>query len=543
MPLRVVQLFNPKQATGLFAMAVLVLSCVLYIIFDVYLDSVGREIAGSWIQSEAVNIQEGNLLSAITKNQRVLLSSQFVKGVKLVDSSTASNQSLIEFGSPFTLNIPNNLQPGSITSVSTGFLDRHIYYQVPERPDLILSFETQSDFLVRGYLVAVAAFMSLLTFLFVSIRKIEYRRVEAENRNRILLGEVAARVAHDIRSPLNTLNAVMETLEDLPPNSRRLLISAIQRIREIGLGIADQSRLAMKEPAPDSTPGRAPKNEAGKVLVFNLIEELLEEKRVQYTERSQDLHLRVNDEAHCVFVSANANELRRSLSNLIDNAIEASPVGKTVTVVLQANAESVSISIADNGKGIPQEVLSKIGSRGFSFEKPSGTGIGVYYAKRAVHAWGGQMAIESKYGAGTAVKIQLPKVSPPHWFVGGVLLEEQSTLVIVDDDPTVHAIWKDRVASLKPDVMLEHFFDPDSAMSWIVQNKHSLGKYTLLTDYNLNSQSGTGLSVLERFGLSSPSAIMVTSAFDDLALQERCGNLNVKIMPKSVMRFAPIGVG
>jgi phage-related protein len=54
-------------------------------------------------------------------------------------------------------------------------------------------------------------------------------------------------VAHDIRSPLNTLNAVLETIEDLPPNSRRLLTTAIQRIRDIGAGIADQSRLALKE--------------------------------------------------------------------------------------------------------------------------------------------------------------------------------------------------------------------------------------------------------------------------------------------------------
>jgi hypothetical protein len=139
---------------------------------------------------------------------------------------------------------------------------------------------------------------------------------------------------------------------------------------------------------------------------------------------------------------------------------------------------------------------------------------------------------------------ELPRVVPaPKWFLGDVQLDDKSTIVIVDDDSTIHALWKDRISAAKPNVTIEHFFDPDSATSWIVQNRWSLGKYMLLTDYNLNSQSGTGLSVLERFGLSHPSAVMVTNAFEDQNLRERCGKLNVRIMPKSVMGYAPIGMG
>lgn len=73
MPLRVLYLFIPSKALGLFTIAVLTLTTDLFFIFDSYLNSVGKEIAGSWLQSEAVTIQEGNLLSSISKNQRVLL--------------------------------------------------------------------------------------------------------------------------------------------------------------------------------------------------------------------------------------------------------------------------------------------------------------------------------------------------------------------------------------------------------------------------------------------------------------------------------------
>lgn len=543
MPLRLVQILNPRRATGLFVIAIATLTVGLYLIFDLYLDSVGREIAGSWIQSEAVNIQEGNLLSAITKNQRVLLSSQFVKGVNLVDTSTPSRQSLIEFGTPFDLAIPSDLPSGTVTSVTTGFLERHVYYRIPGRPDLVLSFETQSDFLIRGFLAAVAAFMFLLTFLFVSIRKIESRRIAAENRNHILLGEVAARVAHDIRSPLNTLNAVMETLNDLPPNSKRLLTTAIQRIREIGLGIADHSRLAMKESPPAISSQLSGEPAVDAVLLFSLVEELIEEKCVQYPNRSGDLHWKPEAGSHSIFVKVNANELRRSLSNLIDNAVEASAAGSPIILTISLDGERAAISIADRGKGIPAKALSKIGNRGFSFEKPNGTGIGFHYSRQAIHSWNGRLSIDSELGHGTTVRIQLPTIPAPKWFLGDVQLEDMSTVVIVDDDPTIHALWKDRISTAKPNVTIEHFFDPDSATSWIVQNRWSLGKYMLLTDYNLNSQSGTGLAVLERFGLSHPSAVMVTNAFEDQSLRERCEKLNVKIMPKSVMGFAPIGMG
>jgi signal transduction histidine kinase len=530
--MRLFQLLNPRRATGLFAVAVLILASGLYIIFDLYLDSVGREIVGSWLQSEAVAIQEGNLLSSITKNQRVLLSSQFVKGVNLVDTSTLSNQSLIEFGDAFKLEIPRDLEPGKVVSLATGFLNRHVYYRVSDRPDLILSFETQSDFLTRGFLGAVSAFIFFLMFFFIKVRKLESRRMEAENKNRFLLGEVAARVAHDIRSPLNTLNAVLETIEDLPPNSRRLLTTAIQRIRDISAGIADQSRLALKEAT--TTTAVEP------TLLFPLIEELVEEKRTQYPDRAAKIRWNPSAQSHSAFANVNSNELRRSLSNLIDNAIEASPKDSAITVSLSANQYRVIIKVVDTGKGLSPKELSRIGEKGFSWGKIGGSGLGVYYAKQSVHAWGGEFVISSELGEGTKIQIQLPRATAPSWFTDEVKIEDYSTVMIVDDDPTVHALWKDRIKNLKTDITIEHFFDPDSATSWIVQNKKSLGKYLLLTDYNLNSQAGNGVTVLERCGLTHPSAVMVTSSHDDRELQERCEKLNVKILPKSVMGYTPI---
>jgi len=541
--MRLLHLVNPRKAVGLFTIAVLVLAAALYIIFDFYLNSVGKEIAGSWLQSEAVTIQEGNLLSSISKNQRVLLSSQFVKGVQLIDTSTSENQPLIEFGEQFIPALTEQLKLGSLYSFADGFLTRQVLYRVPERPDLILSFRTHSDFLTRSYLAAVAVFMFFLLFLFVNIRKVESRRIAAENKNRILLGEVAARVAHDIRSPLNTLNAVLETIDGLSPDSKRLLTTAIQRIREIASGIADQNRLAQKESGTKSENSVSNNGQTEPTLLFTLIQELIEEKRTHYPNRATLIQWKTMTESYSQFAAVNPSEFKRSLSNLIDNAVEASPIETPVVVSLGRAQEHVTVEITDCGRGIPSKHLSRIGEKGFSHGKERGSGLGVYYAKKSIEAWGGKFSIQSEAGKGTTVRISIPQVTAPAWYTGSIPLGDSKTVIIVDDDPTIHALWQDRLKQIGSEVMIEHFFDPDSAISWIVQNRRTLGKYLLLTDYNLNSQAGDGITVLERFGVCHPGAVMVTSAFDDRSVRDRCGKLNVKILPKPVMNFAPILVG
>lgn len=541
---KMLHLLDPRKAIGLFTVAVFILTGALYFIFDTYLDSVGREIAGGWLQSEAVTIQEGSLLSSISKNQRVLLSSQFVKGVKLIDSSSPNRGALIEFGESFRPYFQDDLKAGKILSFTDGFLSRQVLYRVPERPDLILSFRTHSDFLTRSFTAAVAAFLFFLLFLFVNIRRVESRRIAAENKNRILLGEVAARVAHDIRSPLNTLNAVLDTIDDISPESKRLLTTAIQRIREISSGIADQSRLALKETRHKVETNEPSAAKTEPTLLFTLIESLVEEKQVQHKERAGQIRLLTpSGQSYSSFCAVNPLELKRSLSNLIDNAVEASPSDAPINVAIYSKENQAVVEISDRGRGIPKEILSRIGERGFSHGKAKGTGLGVHYARKLIEGWGGSFTISSEVGCGTSVQVALPVTEAPIWYVDTIALGESKTVVVVDDDPTIHALWQERLKTFRPEVTIEHFFEPESVMSWIVQNRQTLDKSILLTDYNLNSRTGDGISVLERFGSTHPFSVMVTSAFEDQRLQEQCEKLNVKILPKSVMNFVPIQVG
>jgi hypothetical protein len=115
--------------------------------------------------------------------------------------------------------------------------------------------------------------------------------------------------------------------------------------------------------------------------------------------------------------------------------------------------------------------------------------------------------------------------------------ENCSIIVIVDDDSTIHAILKDKLLNIKPELNIEHFFDSDSASSRFAQNRKSLDKVLLLTDYDLNSRTGNGVTVLECCGLSSPSAVTISNSFEDQFLPESSEKLNVKIMPKDLVNL------
>lgn len=71
---------------------------LFYILFDQYISSASNEAMMAWIKGEENSIIEGSLLSSMTKTQKVLLSSEFIKGLTVVDQTDIRLRSLVEFG-------------------------------------------------------------------------------------------------------------------------------------------------------------------------------------------------------------------------------------------------------------------------------------------------------------------------------------------------------------------------------------------------------------------------------------------------------------
>jgi metallo-beta-lactamase family protein len=104
--------------------------------------------------------------------------------------------------------------------------------------------------------------------------------------------------------------------------------------------------------------------------------------------------------------------MRRAISNIVLNAIQAMPNGGEVIISASRTNQSILLSIQDNGVGIPQEDMSRL-FRPLFTTKAQGQGFGLAVAKRIVEAHGGRIAVDSQVGKGSKFTITLPqKVEP-----------------------------------------------------------------------------------------------------------------------------------
>jgi putative PEP-CTERM system histidine kinase len=107
-------------------------------------------------------------------------------------------------------------------------------------------------------------------------------------------------------------------------------------------------------------------------------------------------------------VRGDAAALEQALGHLIQNAVDASPPNQPVTVKVGLAGERVAIEVIDKGCGMEAEFVRSRLFQPFASTKESGFGIGAYEARALLLAMGGELAVESRPGAGTRFTIHLP---------------------------------------------------------------------------------------------------------------------------------------
>jgi signal transduction histidine kinase len=105
--------------------------------------------------------------------------------------------------------------------------------------------------------------------------------------------------------------------------------------------------------------------------------------------------------------------LYNSLYNLVGNALPETPDGGSITLNVAPCAEDplhYIVSVADTGRGMPEEVRAKLFTDASRSTKPGGTGLGTQIVRRTVEQHGGSVWVESVPGAGTTITLSLPIV-------------------------------------------------------------------------------------------------------------------------------------
>jgi two-component system sensor histidine kinase VicK len=112
-------------------------------------------------------------------------------------------------------------------------------------------------------------------------------------------------------------------------------------------------------------------------------------------------------------VLVDRDRLNQVVVNLVSNAKKYSPEGTSVTVAATREKDTVAITVADEGAGIPPEATEKIFERFYQFEDDShrrgrGMGVGLYLVKEICDRMNATVEVDSEVGRGTLVTVRLP---------------------------------------------------------------------------------------------------------------------------------------
>jgi signal transduction histidine kinase len=360
----------------------------------------------------------------------------------------------------------------------------------------------------------------------------------AQMEKQAALASMAQQVAHDIRSPLAAMEMFVDTYDELPEEPRNLMKGCISRALDVANTLLDKFKKETPFLEEDTASILDVPREV--YLMSSLIEAIVSEKRVQY-QKKEGIRIRTAFDANSygLFVLLSAPRFKRILSNIIDNAVEAiHGKGEVVVRLAPVGDDRVSILVEDNGAGIPPEILPKLGTRGSTFGKTTGSGLGLHYAKTVIESVGGEFKIESTLGRGTRVEGILARAKAPDWFATEIIFKPETKIVVLDDDPSIHRLWDERLKSVKIS-SVERCSTGEQLTALHAKLNGKSGSYTYLCDYELLGESKNGLDLIEKLGIQSQSTL-VTTHFENLEIQERAKKLGVKIVPKALARFVPL---
>ena len=220
-------------------------------------------------------------------------------------------------------------------------------------------------------------------------------------------------------------------------------------------------------------------------------------------------------------VIADGNQLEVSILNLAINARDAMPDGGTLTIETafdEADDRKVVISVSDTGTGMPPEVIARAFDPFFTTKPPGkGTGLGLSQVYGLVRQMGGDVAIESRVGEGTSVKLLLRRGNMPSSAGRAgrrtAASGHSERILVVDDDHDVRAIMTSFLAEIG--YVVHEAAHGDAALAM----QKAVNPQLMIIDFAMPGTNGA--EVVRAARLAQPSlAILFVSGYADTAALE-----------------------
>ncbi|MBY0544004.1 MAG: PAS domain-containing protein [Gammaproteobacteria bacterium] len=357
--------------------------------------------------------------------------------------------------------------------------------------------------------------------------------IDITDRKKAELGELAAQVAHDIRSPLQVLEELFGKMKYRFADAESQVCSdAIRRIHHIAAELLAKYRLDKKSNAKimSSISQKFLPSE----IIFLALQKIIEEKKITLSHYQPTIVVNLAPiEDKTLSARFDIAELQRIISNIINNAVEAfdahNTVVRSITLSLTAADNRAIISITDNGKGISHARVAKF-NNAEGIESQGGHGLGLSHALTTLHEWGGDLKMQSILGEGTVIRIYLPLAPPPVWLCLNLSLPEDTLFYLVDDDPTTRYRLTDMLVkqSVKPEAITAcHTLD-----EFLVRYASDLHPHRFVfMDQLFVKTERVGIDVLIENKLQENSAL-ITNDFSDSQLKQYAIDHEVGLIPK-----------
>ncbi len=220
-------------------------------------------------------------------------------------------------------------------------------------------------------------------------------------------GEVARRLAHEIKNPLTPIQLSAERLRrkylhtlpaedaELLDRSTHTIVQQVETLKQMVKAFSDYARMPRLQIQAIDLNG------------------IITETRDLYTLDEQHTGIHLNLDQELPSIEVDAGRMRQLLNNLIKNAIEAIPADKpgqltiTTRCATQHNCQFVEIRIEDNGPGIPEHIFDQL-FEPYVTTKPKGTGLGLAIVKKIVEEHGGMIWAENLPKSGAGIILRLP---------------------------------------------------------------------------------------------------------------------------------------
>lgn len=211
-------------------------------------------------------------------------------------------------------------------------------------------------------------------------------------------------LTHELKSPLTAIRGAAELLREPMPEAQRARFTdtitlQVQRLQDLADRLLELSGLEKRHSLDNPQ----------RVLLNTLAQEALLGLAARASQKQLTLELNSAEE---VSVIGDPFLLQRALSNLLENALDFSPVGSQVIISLAKRGKTVQLNVRDHGAGIPLYALDRVFEKFYSLRRPDSgqksTGLGLPFVREIADLHGGEVRLTNQPDGGVLAVLTLP---------------------------------------------------------------------------------------------------------------------------------------